>query len=132
MGQRVVGRHVRDVRNNNKVGAWRYPVTLHDGVVLHYLVFEGGKAFGSLDVQCDFANGGQAVAQAPGVQDGDLLFDNARLDQSPDTAQAGGCRGVHLAGQILVGQAGVALQMFKNTPVKVVELRRRRWCPGGR
>ena len=109
MGQRVVGRHILNVGYDNEIRARRHPVALHDGVVAYYLCLEGGEVFGCLDVQGDFANGGQAIAQALGVQDGDLLFDSPVLGQSPDPAQAGGGRGMYLLGQFLVGQAGIAL-----------------------
>lgn len=109
MGQRVVGRHIRNVGYDNEIRARRHPVALHDGFVLHHVCFEDGEVFGRLYVECDFADGGQAVAQPFGVNDGDLFFDDAGLDQPPDTAQAGGGRGMYLLGQFLVGQAGIAL-----------------------
>ena len=105
----MVRRHSGDIGHDDEIRAGGNAIALHDGFVLHHVCFEGGEVFGRLYVQCDFANGGQAVAQSFGIQNCDLFFDDAALGQPPDPAQTGGGRGMYPLSQFLVGYAGIVL-----------------------
>jgi len=80
---------------------------------------------GALAVQRHLDDAGQPVAlqrgQPVGLQDGHLAFDQPRILQALDAAQAGGRRHMHLLGQRLVALGGVGLQQVEQLQVGGVQ-----------
>jgi hypothetical protein len=64
----------------------------------------------------------QGLRQALRVEYGDLALDQAHIEQALDATKAGGRRGLNPQGQVLIAQAGIALEFIQQLEVDGVKL----------
>ena len=86
MHKRMIGRHIDYLSDQNKIRSGRHTVALQNGGFVLHSFFECVQTLRRLNIQRDFDDRGECVAEFGGVENSDLFGNDAERGESTNTA----------------------------------------------